>query len=94
MANHSRPSVPEHDQEVAEAGSVGAQRVVATWLGGLTMPKQVGREDRVAISQLRDALIPLTEVSGDPVNEQDHPPPFTGRAVAHPVAVEDRLASV
>jgi hypothetical protein len=54
--------------------------------------QQVGREDRVAISQLRDDLIPLTGVAGDPVNEQDHPPPLAGGAVAHPVAVEDGLA--
>ena len=47
-------SVPEHDEQVAEAGRVGAQRVVAAWLGGLTMAQKVGREDRVAISQLRD----------------------------------------
>ncbi len=58
------------------------------------MAQEVGRKDCVAISQLRDDLIPLTGVSGDPVNEQDHLRSLTCRAVAHPVSVEDGLAYV
>ena len=51
-----RPSMAEHDQQVAQADRVRAQGVVATRLCGLTMAQQVGREDRVAVGELGDDL--------------------------------------
>ena len=59
VADHGRPPVAEHDEQVAKAGRVGAQGVVAAWLGRLAMAEQVGGEHGVAIGQLRDDLVPL-----------------------------------
>jgi hypothetical protein len=83
--------VAEHDEQVAQADRVGAEGVVAARLGGLTVAQQVGRENRVAIGELRDDLVPLPGVAGDPVNEQDDRS-LAGGAVAHTVAVKDGLA--
>src|ERR671931_80470 len=56
---------------------------------GLAVTQQVGRKNRVAIGQLRDYLLPLARVTGDPMNQQ-HQRSLTGRAVTDPMAVEDR----
>ena len=78
----------EHDEQVAETGRVGAQRVVAAWLGRLAVAQQVRREDGVAIGELRDDIVPLPRVARDPVNQQDHRP-LAGRAVGNAMPVED-----
>jgi hypothetical protein len=54
------------------------------------MAKQVGREHRVAVGQLRDDLVPLPGVAGDPMNEQHHRA-RARRPIGHPVTVEDGL---
>src|ERR1700761_7007673 len=88
MADHGRPPVAQHDEEIAKADRVGPERVVASWLGGLAVAQEVRGNDRVAIGELRNDLGPLTGVAGDPVDEQDDRA-LAGRAVADPVAVEN-----
>ena len=58
VADDRRPLVAERDEQVAHAAGVGAERVVAAWLGRLAVAEQVGREHGEAIGQLRHDALP------------------------------------
>jgi hypothetical protein len=83
----------EPDQEVADPGRVGAERVVAARLRGLAVPEQVGGEDRVAVPEELHHGHPLRGIAGDPV-DQDDQRAAAGEAEGDPMAVDPHLVEL
>jgi len=87
VAHERRPLVPEHGQQVADARRVGAEAVVAAWLGRLAVAEQVGGDDRVVLAEQGHDRHPGRGAARDAVDEHDHRS-LAERAVGHLVAVD------
>ena len=91
MPDHGRTPVPERDEQVAHAAGVRPERVVPARLVRPPVPEQVGRDDRVALGEQRNHLVPLLRAPHDAVDQQYDRTAVAGGAVADPVAVKDDL---
>jgi hypothetical protein len=80
-------------QQVPHAVGVAAQRVVGVGLVGLAVPQQVGRDDREALRQRRDDVLPGRGVAGQAVQQQKRGA-RAADAVRPPVAVHDHVPDV
>ena len=78
------------DQEVPDTGRVGAQRVIAAWLGGVSMSEEIGRHDGVVLGQQLNRLVPLRGTAGNAVDQHNRGA-FSGNVEVHAVAVERNL---
>ena len=73
--------------EIAQAARKRAERVVASGLGRLAVPRQVWCEHREMIGEVRQDIAPHRRAPGHTVDQQEQGP-GTGGAVSHVVAVE------
>ena len=80
--------MPERDEQVAHAGGVRPERVVAPRLGRLPVSEQVGRDHRVVLGEQRHHLVPLLGASHDSMDQQHHGTAIAGLPVADAVPVQ------
>ena len=81
------PLDPDGGQQVADAGGVGAEGVVAADRGAVAVAEQIGRDHRVALGELEGDLLPV--LGGvDHAVDQHHGRAVAGDPVDRPVAVE------
>ena len=87
VADERRALVPEDEQQVAEQGRVGAQRIVAGRLRRLPVAEKIRREDREPAGQAGADRRPCRRAARHPVDEQEDGP-FAGKAEPHPMAMQ------
>jgi hypothetical protein len=71
MADDADPVHPEHGEQVTHPAGVRGDRVVGPGLGGISVPEQIGGDDRMPLGQCPHDARPGMRAVPDAVDQQD-----------------------